>query len=241
MMKASKLHIEKRFKTAAGTYHLDIWGKPQGSELQQDDSTYENLIQYYKEEKSVSLSFLKQVHGKAFVELLDDKLPINHINPINIKADGFFTSEPNHSIGIKTADCIPILFYNTQKAVAGGVHSGWKGLKEKVLFHTLSEAARKNQAKVEDFRFIVGPFIGGDSYEVKSDVYTVFSPECFDNKDDISWNFKMKTELQNQLAQLQIDESHITWFDANTFESPDFYSHRCGEPGRNINIIYLKK
>ena len=33
----------------------------------------------------------------------------------------------NLSIGVLTADCVPILFYDPNKKIIGCAHSGWKG------------------------------------------------------------------------------------------------------------------
>ena len=41
--------------------------------------------------------------------------------------DGILTKNKNLAIGILTADCCPILFYDPKKNIIGAVHAGWKG------------------------------------------------------------------------------------------------------------------
>src|SRR5216683_1609805 len=71
-----------------------------------------------------SLVFLHQVHGT-------DGLQINEENknmPI-LEHDGDFlsTNLQSTAIGILTADCLPIVFYDTQSHAIALAHAGWRG------------------------------------------------------------------------------------------------------------------
>lgn len=41
--------------------------------------------------------------------------------------DAFVTNLPGVAIGVRTADCIPVLLYDPEKRVVAAVHAGWKG------------------------------------------------------------------------------------------------------------------
>ncbi len=41
--------------------------------------------------------------------------------------DAFVTNLPGVAIGVRTADCIPVLLYDSGKHVMAAVHAGWKG------------------------------------------------------------------------------------------------------------------
>ena len=41
--------------------------------------------------------------------------------------DALITNLPGVSIGVRTADCVPILLYDPGKCVIAAIHSGWKG------------------------------------------------------------------------------------------------------------------
>ena len=43
------------------------------------------------------------------------------------KADAIVTRLPGIALGILTADCVPLLFADTEAGVIGAAHSGWKG------------------------------------------------------------------------------------------------------------------
>ncbi len=41
--------------------------------------------------------------------------------------DGFFTSDPCVSVGVKTADCVPVLLATKDGRAVAAVHAGWRG------------------------------------------------------------------------------------------------------------------
>ena len=62
----------------------------------------------------------------------------------NVEADGVITDKINFKIGIKTADCAPIILKS--KNFVGAIHAGWRGLYNgilKKLFYCL-KAFQKN-------------------------------------------------------------------------------------------------
>ena len=41
--------------------------------------------------------------------------------------DAFVTNLPGVAIGVRTADCVPVLLYDPVERVVAAVHAGWKG------------------------------------------------------------------------------------------------------------------
>ena len=41
--------------------------------------------------------------------------------------DAFVTNRPGVAIGVRTADCVPVLLYDPVQRVVAAVHAGWKG------------------------------------------------------------------------------------------------------------------
>ena len=51
--------------------------------------------------------------------------------------DGVVTKERGLGIGILTADCIPLIFYDPEKKIIGGAHAGWKGTFSGIIQNTI--------------------------------------------------------------------------------------------------------
>ncbi|HDN86174.1 MAG: hypothetical protein DRP81_03995 [Candidatus Omnitrophota bacterium] len=77
--------------------------------------------------------------------LLKDKLKIASLNQQHstcihyvddeglYKGDGLFTKKRKLLLIVKTADCLPLYFYDFKKDIVGIIHLGWRGAKEGIL------------------------------------------------------------------------------------------------------------
>ena len=72
--------------------------------------------------------------------------PTTSNNPLNIKSvknkmkgDAMISEVKDVSIGILTADCAPILFYEPNKKIIGCAHSGWKGALNGIIKNTVEK------------------------------------------------------------------------------------------------------
>ncbi|WP_420394553.1 peptidoglycan editing factor PgeF [Acuticoccus sp.] len=84
-------------------------------------------------------------------------------------ADGLVTTARGVALGIRTADCAPVLFADPQAGVIGAAHAGWRGAIGGVLEATLAAMAA---AGADPSRTLaaIGPTIAQASYEVGADV-----------------------------------------------------------------------
>lgn len=74
--------------------------------------------------EDIPVSYMKQVHG-ADIKTVDA--------PGQYVCDGIFTKREGLALVVKTADCMPILFYSRAEGVAGVVHMGWRSAKDGIL------------------------------------------------------------------------------------------------------------
>lgn len=87
------------------------------------------------------------------------------------EADAAVTNIPDEVLAILTADCLPVLFSNTDGTVIGAAHAGWRGLCDGILENTVGEMLKlSHQSNAEDFSAWMGPAIGPESFEVGEDV-----------------------------------------------------------------------
>lgn len=110
-------------------------------------------------------AWLSQVHGTRVVNAGDIGQGIPD-------ADASIADRPGVVCVIQTADCLPVLFCDTQGRVVGAAHAGWRGLAHGVLENT---AARMRDAGAGEILAWLGPAIGPDCFEVGQDVFDAFA------------------------------------------------------------------
>ena len=163
--------------------------------------------------------------------------------------DGLLTKNKNLAIGILTADCCPILFYDPKKSIIGAVHAGWKGAFKNIGSKMVSEFKKKG-TKLEDLYVAIGPTISQNSYEVKKDFKYRFLKQKLSNRKF----FKMKRNkiyfdlvgyIYNQMKKSGIKNIEIIKKDTfnpknNFFSARRSLKNNFDDYGRNISIIMIK-
>lgn len=96
--------------------------------------------------------------------------------------DALITNERGLRIGVKTADCVPILLYDARQKAVAAVHSGWKGTVQNIIAATIQRMKEEFSTDPADIRAVIGPCIHVDAFEVGDEVYEKFAamPELKD-------------------------------------------------------------
>ena len=108
--------------------------------------------------RPLPLLTLKQVHG-------DTVLHACKAWKNKMEGDGMVTNEKGVALGIITADCGPVLFYDPKAQVIGACHAGWKGAKKGIIKQTI-KAMEKFGAERSSIQATLGPTIQKQNYEV---------------------------------------------------------------------------
>ena len=111
-----------------------------------------------------------QVHGTTM--LFTDAPRDPQIPPQ--PGDGIFTQNPEVTLTMVFADCIPILIHDPVQKVAGLVHAGWGGTLHQVASVAVSRMAEQYGSHARDLVVGLGPSICGKCYEVGQEVYESF-------------------------------------------------------------------
>lgn len=93
--------------------------------------------------------------------------------------DAVVTQLPEVCVCISTADCVPILFFDTRTGAVGAVHAGWRGTVARIAVLTLCTMYETFGTRPQDVLCTIGPSIGPSVYEVGEDVYRAFSSANF--------------------------------------------------------------
>ncbi|MFQ5450520.1 MAG: peptidoglycan editing factor PgeF [Nitrospinaceae bacterium] len=106
----------------------------------------------------------RQVHGDRVYVLKD---PMDSPEQVaSVEADALVTHLLNRPIGVLTADCVPIVLYDSRLHVAGVIHAGRKGTSKNIFSKTIAALHKEYGSRVEHIFAGMGPAIGGCCYEV---------------------------------------------------------------------------
>lgn len=84
--------------------------------------------------------------------------------------DALMSDRPGVAVGVKTADCVPILLVDSARLVVAAVHAGWRGTAENIAAAAVAEFTTRWHTRAENLRAAIGPSIGGCCYEVGAEV-----------------------------------------------------------------------
>jgi YfiH family protein len=90
--------------------------------------------------------------------------------------DGLITNEPGVVVGIRTADCVPVLLADPSTHAVAAVHAGWRGSAQNIVSAAVDELVTRFGTHAQDLHAAIGPGIGVCCYEVSPDVAQQFGP-----------------------------------------------------------------
>lgn len=94
--------------------------------------------------------------------------------------DALVTSATNVCIGVTTADCVPVLFYDPVRKVIAVAHAGWRGTCSRIVEKTIGILTQCYGTLPSDLVVAFGPSISMKMYEVGTEVIESFESAGFD-------------------------------------------------------------
>lgn len=86
------------------------------------------------------------------------------------KADAIFTDNPEITLFMRFADCVPIMVYDPIQKVVGIIHAGWKGTVSNIVGSAIAQICETYGCAPSDIIAGIGPSIGPDHYRVGEEV-----------------------------------------------------------------------
>lgn len=102
--------------------------------------------------------------------------------------DAFVTNLPGIAIGVRTADCVPVLLHDPVRRAVAAVHAGWKGTVLHIVQATVDALRQEYGCSPSDLSAVIGPSIGPDSFQVGEEVAEMFKDAGFPMED--IWSFR---------------------------------------------------
>jgi YfiH family protein len=166
------------------------------------------------------------------------------------RADALISDLNKVLVGVKTADCVPILIGDPTTRAFAAVHAGWRGTVQSIAAKTVDELARAYRSKPADLICAIGPAASGRNYEVGQDVIDAYRDNLGDASDEYFTPtceghalVDLHAANRDQLIAAGVDGKNIFTAPLCTMERPDlFFSYRLekrtfGKTGRLLSVI----
>jgi polyphenol oxidase len=190
---------------------------------------------------------VRQVHGDGILVIKepDFRIPEGKLP----EYDGIITNQTGIAVGIKTADCVPVLIVDRIKRIVGVVHAGWRGTALKIAAKAVMRFREDFLSATEDMIAAIGPSIGPCCYQVDAQVVRAMGPDGGTDsyfracKEDGRWMLDLPSLNRRHLLEAGLNPENIEMSGLCTSCLPDlFYSHRgeSGKTGRQLNFLMLR-
>jgi YfiH family protein len=214
----------------------------------------------------VDVHILMQVHGERIVcltrqtirvqsaecrvqrENLNSSIQEPPVRPFRFdEGDAMVSDIPGVSMGIRTADCLPVLIVDRKKGTAAAVHCGWRSLALGLAGKAVKVMTEVMGSEAVHLLAAIGPSIGPCCYEVGEEVREAFSH--FQSREglfeilDQRLCLDLASGVKTQLIMEGMTPENIDEIVGCTSCNPDlFWSWRARkEEGRMVSFITARE
>jgi polyphenol oxidase len=159
------------------------------------------------------------------------------------RCDAIITETKGLSIGVLTADCVPIAIVTRDGGAVAAVHAGWRGLVSGVIENCVRSLSKLSGVAPAEMVAFVGPHIGSCCFEVGEEVAEVFrsrfSPEVASRGGTPHVDMTLSCLIELEREGLQTGDVHFAG--DCTCCTDDYFSFRRsgGATGRQGLIVSL--
>jgi YfiH family protein len=86
------------------------------------------------------------------------------------ESDALISDQPGVVVGVKTADCVPILLVDPSTRIVASIHAGWRGTAQNIVAATIRRLSSLWKTNPGNIQGAIGPSIGKCCYEVGPEV-----------------------------------------------------------------------
>ncbi len=181
------------------------------------------------EEKKVVL--MRQVHEDKMT-VVDDSNGGKWMEEV----DALITKTRDLNLVIKTADCLPVIIYESEKKILAAVHAGWRGVVVQIVPKVIIKMQAEWGAKPEKMWFYLGPRIGSESFITGEEVAAQFAQKK-QNGDEGTWQVDLAAEVKMQIVKMGGKIEKISDDKIDTWSRMDLPSYRRDKTDKRILTI----
>ena len=186
-----------------------------------------------------------QVHGDGIKLIADER----DVSTSDEKFDALVSDLRGVLVGVKTADCVPVLLGDPISGAFAAVHAGWRGTAQSIVAKAVDRMKVEFGTKPSDLISAIGPAATCRSYEIGEDVIEAFYNNFADGEKyftptrDGHALVDLHRANKDQLLEKGVSETSIFTAAFCTMERTDlFFSYRVeknlyGKTGRLLSVI----
>ena len=169
-----------------------------------------------------------------------------YVIPDDFIYDAMITDIPGVLLSVRTADCVPVLFWDEEHNAVGAAHCGWRGTLNKLQIKTALKMRELYGTNLQDLKIAIGPCISKCCYEVSADFYGNFVNTLgesvriyFEEKENQKYMCDLKG-INKMLLSEFADENNIEISRHCTCcEEELFFSHRRQGENRGTHASFI--
>ncbi len=178
-------------------------------------------------------ALMGQVHG-SYVRIVES-------GGLYPETDAIITSQTGLLLGVRVADCVPLLIHDASKGIAGAVHCGWKPIASGIIERTVDTMRQAWNSEPADIRAALGPSAGPCCYEIGPEVAARLSQQAIREREGRIFA-DLRAEITLRLGNIGITADRIEMIAPCTICGESlYYSHRRDgvRSGRMMGFIML--
>ncbi len=165
------------------------------------------------------------------------------------KSDAVITQQKGLLVGVKTADCVPVLLGDAATGAVAAVHAGWRGTQSGILGHALKQMRDEFGTQPADIHAAIGPAALACCYQIGPEVIAAFTEKftyadaLFNEHHGGHAHIDLHRANRQQLADAGVPAANIYAAPLCTMCRTDlFFSYRRekarrGKTGRLLSVI----
>ncbi len=203
---------------------------------------------YSKLQKLININFLiflQQVHSTAGIVV--DEPEFKTFKPFTHEGDFLMTKLPHVGLGIMTADCLPIIFFDKANHAVAIAHAGWRGSVAGIAKKTVERMQQAFKTNPKNIDVFFGPCAKMCCYEVGTDFVSQLDDVTRASQvlkkrggrlffDVLHYNQLQLEGAGVKKEALGLDYNVCTICDANFFS----YRRQKENAGRQMTVVSLK-
>lgn len=184
----------------------------------------------------LTLRTLRQIHS-------DTVRPVGEATD-DAEGDGLVSNAKGELLGVRTADCLPLLLLDRERRAVAAVHAGWRGSAAEIGVRAVERMIADFGSRPSQIEALIGPCIGADRYEVGPEVAEQFPAEAIREIEGEPRPFlDLATANRMQLERVGVPAAQIQVAGVCTYAREDwFHSYRrdADQSGRMLAVIGVR-